>query len=71
VEYLRTHFFHEGRLKEPQALYILEQASNIFSREPNMVPLKSPVTSPLFFLSSLIYRRANDLQFVEISMVNM
>jgi len=42
-------------VKESQALYILEQATNVFSREPNMVALKSPVTSPLFFLSSLIY----------------
>lgn len=45
-EYLKSHFIREGRLKEPQALYILEQATNIFSREPNMVPLRSPVTSP-------------------------
>ncbi|KAF8965423.1 serine/threonine-protein phosphatase 2B catalytic subunit [Flammula alnicola] len=43
-EYLKTHFIREGRLKESQALYILEQATNIFSREPNMVPLRSPVT---------------------------
>lgn len=50
-------------------MYILEQATNVCSREANMVNLKSPVTSPLFFAYYL--RRANDLQFVEISMVNM
>ncbi|KAF8908190.1 Metallo-dependent phosphatase [Gymnopilus junonius] len=43
-EYLKQHFYHEGRLTEAQALYILEAATNILSREPNMVPLKSPVT---------------------------
>ncbi|KAF8184843.1 serine/threonine-protein phosphatase 2B catalytic subunit [Pholiota molesta] len=43
-EFLKGHFFREGRLKESQALYILEEATNIFSREPNMVPLRSPVT---------------------------
>ncbi|PPQ93132.1 hypothetical protein CVT25_003664 [Psilocybe cyanescens] len=43
-EYLKTHFYREGRLTESQALYILEHVTNIFSREPNMVPLKSPVT---------------------------
>lgn len=44
-EFLKSHFFREGRLKESQALYILEQATNTFSREPNMVEVKSPVTS--------------------------
>jgi serine/threonine-protein phosphatase 2B catalytic subunit len=43
-EFLKSHFFREGRLKESQALYILEQATNTFSREPNMVEVKSPVT---------------------------
>ncbi|KAF9559982.1 Metallo-dependent phosphatase [Agrocybe pediades] len=42
--YLRNHFINEGRLTEQQALYILESAANILSREPNMVPVKSPVT---------------------------
>ncbi|KIM43487.1 hypothetical protein M413DRAFT_381895 [Hebeloma cylindrosporum] len=44
AEYLKQHFYREGRLKESQALYILEQATNICSREANMVTLKSPVT---------------------------
>lgn len=52
-EFLKSHFFREGRLKESQALYILEEATNIFSREPNMVPLRSPVTSLSFTLSSV------------------
>ncbi|KAF9476233.1 Metallo-dependent phosphatase [Pholiota conissans] len=43
-EFLKTHFIREGRLKESQALHILEEATNIFSREPNMVQLRSPVT---------------------------
>jgi hypothetical protein len=44
-EFLKSHFFCEGRLTEDQALYILEHATKIFSTEPNMVPVKSPVTS--------------------------
>jgi len=43
-EYLKNHFHREGRLTETQALYILEQATNVLSREPNMVTVKSPVT---------------------------
>jgi len=53
VEYLKQHFYREGRLEESQALYILEKATNICSREANMVEIKSPVTSPLFFTSCL------------------
>jgi heme oxygenase len=44
-EFLKAHFYREGRLTEEQALYILEQATKIFSTEANMVPVKSPVTS--------------------------
>ncbi|KJA22481.1 hypothetical protein HYPSUDRAFT_139171 [Hypholoma sublateritium FD-334 SS-4] len=43
-DFLKTHFIREGRLKEAQAIFILEQATNIFSREANMVPVRSPVT---------------------------
>ncbi|CAA7262516.1 unnamed protein product [Cyclocybe aegerita] len=43
-EYLKKHFFHEGRLTERQALHILDEATNILAREENMVPVKSPVT---------------------------
>lgn len=43
--FLRSHFFREGRLTEEQALFILEKVTNIFAAEPNMVEVKSPVTS--------------------------
>jgi serine/threonine-protein phosphatase 2B catalytic subunit len=49
-KYLREHFIREGRVTETQALYILQQATELLSREPNMVDVKSPVTS--MFLSS-------------------
>ena len=62
-EFLKSHFYREGRLTEDQALYILEHATKIFSTEPNMVPVKSPVTSAycvLFFflvLSDFLNKR--------------
>jgi serine/threonine-protein phosphatase 2B catalytic subunit len=37
--------FREGRLMEEHALFILERATDKLSREPNMVDVKSPVTS--------------------------
>lgn len=43
-DYLKGHFFQEGRLTESQALFILQQATDILSREPNLVEVKSPVT---------------------------
>ncbi|TFK21382.1 serine/threonine-protein phosphatase 2B catalytic subunit [Coprinopsis marcescibilis] len=43
-KFLKDHFFNEGRLKEEQALYILNLATRILAKEPNMVEVKSPVT---------------------------
>ena len=45
ADFLKQHFFHEGRLTEAQALYILHQATTLLSREPNLVNVESPVTS--------------------------
>ncbi|KAG1741615.1 Metallo-dependent phosphatase-like protein [Suillus lakei] len=44
ADFLKQHFFHEGRLTEAQALYILHQATSLLSREPNLVNVESPVT---------------------------
>ena len=44
-DYLKNHFIREGRLKEQHALYIIEQATNVLSRERNLVNITSPVTS--------------------------
>ncbi|KAG6811974.1 hypothetical protein H0H92_005008 [Tricholoma furcatifolium] len=43
--FLKDHFFREGRLAEDQALYILERATELLSKEPNLVEVKSPITS--------------------------
>ena len=40
---LRDHFFHEGRLTEAQALFILEQATELMKSEPNMLRINGPV----------------------------
>lgn len=44
-KYLKDHFLHEGRVTETQALFILDRVTEVLSREPNMVEVKSPVTS--------------------------
>ncbi|KAJ7434518.1 Metallo-dependent phosphatase-like protein [Mycena galericulata] len=44
VRVLRDHFFREGRLTEEHAMYILEHATKLLSKEPNMVEVQGPVT---------------------------
>ena len=43
--FLKAHFLQEGRLTEPQALHILDQATQLLASEPNLVDVDSPVTS--------------------------
>lgn len=45
ADFLKDHFFREGRLTEAQALFILEEVTDILSREPNMLEINGPVTS--------------------------
>ncbi len=47
VELLKDHFLHEGRLTEPQAMFILEQTTALMRTEPNMLHVASPVTGRL------------------------
>lgn len=48
--YLKGFFFQEGRLTEQQALYILQKATEMLSREPNLLEISSPLTSESMFL---------------------
>jgi serine/threonine-protein phosphatase 2B catalytic subunit len=45
AEFLKDHFFREGRLTEAQALFILEEATDMLEKEPNMLEVAGPVTS--------------------------
>lgn len=42
--FLKGHFLKEGRLTVKQTLRILEMVMEIFSKEPNLLPLSSPLT---------------------------
>ncbi|KAI0794857.1 Metallo-dependent phosphatase [Abortiporus biennis] len=44
LELLKDHFYHEGRLTEAQAMFILEQTTDLLSKEPNMLKVEGPVT---------------------------
>lgn len=44
LDFIRQHFLDEGKLTEEQAIYILERATDLLSREPNLLSVPSPVT---------------------------
>ena len=43
VDFLKTHLFHEGKLKLEQALRIVKQATGILTQEPTMVKVPAPL----------------------------
>ncbi|KAJ2307963.1 3',5'-cyclic-nucleotide phosphodiesterase (PDEase) (3':5'-CNP) [Coemansia sp. RSA 2706] len=43
-ELLRDHFFHEGRLREEDALAIIREATQLLRSEPTLLTLKLPIT---------------------------
>jgi hypothetical protein len=44
LDFIRAHFLAEGKLTEEQAIYILGMATDLLSREPNLLSVASPVT---------------------------
>jgi serine/threonine-protein phosphatase 2B catalytic subunit len=44
IAFLKNHFYREGRLKEEQALYIIDKASEVLRAEPNLLSVDAPVT---------------------------
>ncbi|KAF8509072.1 calcineurin A [Hysterangium stoloniferum] len=43
LDFLKAHFYNEGRLAEGQALYILEKATNVLKEESNVLEIDAPV----------------------------
>ncbi|KAK9718606.1 3',5'-cyclic-nucleotide phosphodiesterase (PDEase) (3':5'-CNP) [Basidiobolus ranarum] len=44
LEFLKDHFFREGRLTEEQALYIIQKGTEILRSEANLLEVPAPVT---------------------------
>ena len=53
VNFLKNHFYREGRVSEEQALYILEKATDILKQEPNLISVDAPVTGEPHVSSTL------------------
>jgi serine/threonine-protein phosphatase 2B catalytic subunit len=73
VNFLKNHFYREGRISEDHALYILEKASDVLKQEPNLVSVDAPVTGELQVSHQLRFVSDTSslwFQFVVIFMVN-
>jgi len=44
IAFLKNHFYREGRLTEEQALWILEQGTELLRKEPNVLQVDAPIT---------------------------
>ncbi|KAL3422898.1 calcineurin-like phosphoesterase [Phlyctema vagabunda] len=44
LQFLKQHFYREGRLTEEQALYILEEGTKVLKKEPNLLEMDAPIT---------------------------
>ncbi|KAH7135262.1 serine/threonine-protein phosphatase 2B catalytic subunit A1 [Dendryphion nanum] len=44
LQFLKQHFYREGRLTEDQALWILRKGAEILKAEPNLLEMDAPIT---------------------------
>lgn len=44
IAFLKQHLYREGRLTEEQALFILQKATEVLKKEPNLLEVDAPVT---------------------------
>ncbi|KAL1919267.1 uncharacterized protein VTP21DRAFT_1959 [Calcarisporiella thermophila] len=44
INFLKHHFFREGRLKEEHALYIINKCTEMLKSEPTLLHVSSPIT---------------------------
>ncbi|EJT77514.1 serine/threonine-protein phosphatase 2B catalytic subunit [Gaeumannomyces tritici R3-111a-1] len=44
INFLKTHFYREGRLTEEQALWILKKGTEVLRAEPNLLEMDAPIT---------------------------
>ncbi|KAI9002544.1 serine/threonine protein phosphatase 2B catalytic subunit [Hyaloraphidium curvatum] len=44
LDFLKQHFFREGRLTEDQCLYIIDKGTELLRKEPNVLEVDAPIT---------------------------
>lgn len=45
AEYIKAHFFEEGKLTEAQVLRIVKAGTKLLTTEPNLLEIETPATS--------------------------
>jgi hypothetical protein len=44
LQFLKQHFYREGRLTEEQALWIIQAGTEVLRSEPNLLEMDAPIT---------------------------
>ncbi|KAF2235882.1 Metallo-dependent phosphatase [Viridothelium virens] len=44
LQFLKQHFYREGRLTEDQALWIIQMGTDLLKQEPNLLEMDAPIT---------------------------
>lgn len=44
IQFLKQHFYREGRLTEQQALWIIHEGTKLLKAEPNLLEMDAPIT---------------------------
>ena len=44
LQFLKQHFYREGRLTEEQALWIIHMGTEVLKNEPNLLEMDAPIT---------------------------
>lgn len=44
LDFLKKHFYREGRLTEEQALWIIREGTKVLRAEPNLLEMDAPIT---------------------------
>ncbi|EMR10187.1 serine/threonine-protein phosphatase 2B catalytic subunit [Pneumocystis murina B123] len=44
VQFIKNHFYREGRISEDHALWIIREGTSIFRNEPNLIEVEAPIT---------------------------
>ncbi|CAG8629914.1 17992_t:CDS:10, partial [Cetraspora pellucida] len=44
IQFLKNHFYREGRITEEQALFIIHKGTELLKQEPNLLEVDAPIT---------------------------
>ncbi|KAG4301222.1 hypothetical protein PCANB_002466 [Pneumocystis canis] len=44
LQFIKNHFYREGRVNENHALWIIQEGTKIFRNEPNLIEIDAPIT---------------------------